>query len=144
MTPYHRVLCAIDLSPQNTQVVAGALRAVAGKAERVHLIHVCEHPITGYGEAMTSNHRVNENQIKQGVYPILEHLANDNNIPLAQIHIEFGRPATVIHETALSLKADLIVSGSHGKHGVQLLLGSTANAVVHGARCDVLNIRIQQ
>jgi len=34
-----------------------------------------------------------------------------------------------------------VVIGSHGRHGVQLLLGSTANAV-HGASCDVLAVRM--
>ena len=38
--------------------------------------------------------------------------------------------------------ADLIVVGSHGRHGLALLLGSTANAVLHGAPCDVLAVRI--
>lgn len=37
---------------------------------------------------------------------------------------------------------DLIVVGSHGRHGLALLLGSTANAVLHGAPCDVLAVRI--
>ncbi len=37
---------------------------------------------------------------------------------------------------------DLIVVGSHGRHGLALLLGSTANAVLHGAPCDVLAVRL--
>ena len=35
-----------------------------------------------------------------------------------------------------------LVVGSHGRHGLALLLGSTANAVLHGAPCDVLAVRI--
>jgi universal stress protein A len=38
---------------------------------------------------------------------------------------------------------DLIVLGSHGRQGIQLLLGSTANAVLHGAPCDVLAVRVK-
>jgi len=38
---------------------------------------------------------------------------------------------------------DLVIVGSHGRHGVRLLLGSTANAVLHGAECDVLAVRVQ-
>ena len=38
--------------------------------------------------------------------------------------------------------ADLIVVGSHGRHGLALLLGSTANGVLHGATCDVLAVRV--
>ncbi|HHQ41669.1 MAG TPA: universal stress protein, partial [Chromatiales bacterium] len=38
--------------------------------------------------------------------------------------------------------ADLIVLGSHGRRGLTRLLGSTADAVLHSARCDVLAVRI--
>ena len=38
---------------------------------------------------------------------------------------------------------DLIVIGSHGRSGIQLLLGSTANTVLHGAPCDVLAVRVK-
>jgi len=38
--------------------------------------------------------------------------------------------------------ADLIIVGSHGRHGLALLLGSTANGVLHGAACDVLAVRV--
>ena len=40
--------------------------------------------------------------------------------------------------------ARLIVVGSHGRHGLALLLGSTANGVLHHAKCDVLAVRIQE
>ena len=33
--------------------------------------------------------------------------------------------------------------GSHGRHGLALLLGSTANDVLHGAPCDVLAVRLK-
>ena len=48
----------------------------------------------------------------------------------------------VVLEEVERLKADLIIVGSHGRHGVRLLLGSTANAILHGAKCDVLAVRI--
>ena len=37
---------------------------------------------------------------------------------------------------------DLIVLGTHGQKGVQLLLGATANSVLHGSSCDVLSVRV--
>ncbi|WP_220460082.1 MULTISPECIES: universal stress protein [unclassified Colwellia] len=39
---------------------------------------------------------------------------------------------------------DLIITGSHGVHGLQLLLGSTTNAILHGAICDVLAVRFKE
>ena len=53
-----------------------------------------------------------------------------------------GAPKNVIIHQAEKLKADLIIVGSHGRHGIQLLLGSTANGVIHHAHCDVLAVRI--
>jgi len=41
-------------------------------------------------------------------------------------------------------QADLIVIGSHGRHGLQRLLGSTATPVLHNAKCDVLAVRIKE
>ena len=37
---------------------------------------------------------------------------------------------------------ELIVVGSHGRHGFSLIFGSTSNSVLHGAQCDVLAVRI--
>jgi len=37
---------------------------------------------------------------------------------------------------------DLIVVGSHGRHGLALLLGSTANDVLHARRRDVLAVKL--
>lgn len=54
-----------------------------------------------------------------------------------------GRPAVEIRSHAERVGADLIVIGSHGRHGLPgLLLGSTANGVLHNAPCDVLTVRI--
>ena len=36
---------------------------------------------------------------------------------------------------------DLIVMGSHGIHGMAVLLGSTSDGVLHRAGCDVLVVR---
>ena len=43
---------------------------------------------------------------------------------------------------AEALHSDLIVVGTHGHRGIARLLGSTASAVSHNARCDVLTVRI--
>jgi nucleotide-binding universal stress UspA family protein len=56
-----------------------------------------------------------------------------------------GRGSTrrEILRLAKELDTNLIVIGSHGREGIQRLLGSTANAVLHGAPCDVLAVRIK-
>jgi universal stress protein A len=53
-----------------------------------------------------------------------------------------GSPKLEIVRVAEENNVDLIIVGSHGKHGIALLLGSTANGVLHHAKCDVLAVRI--
>jgi universal stress protein A len=55
----------------------------------------------------------------------------------------WGVPKQEIIHIAEQQQVDLIVLGSHGRHGLALLLGSTANAVLHYAKCDVMAIRLQ-
>jgi universal stress protein A len=53
-----------------------------------------------------------------------------------------GNPATEIVAYAEETECDVIVLGSHATHGINLLLGSVANAVLHKAKCDVLTVRV--
>ncbi len=56
--------------------------------------------------------------------------------------IKQGDPAEEILATAEKMKADVIVTGSHGRHGAQkFLLGSVSSKVVDHAECDVLVVK---
>lgn len=53
-----------------------------------------------------------------------------------------GNPAAEIVAYAEESGCDVIVLGSHATNGINLLLGSVANAVLHKAKCDVLTVRV--
>ena len=53
-----------------------------------------------------------------------------------------GLPAEKILETAKKMKVDLVVVGSHGRHGAKkFLLGSISSKVVDYATCPVLVVK---
>lgn len=53
-----------------------------------------------------------------------------------------GMPAEKILETAKKMKIDLIIVGSHGRHGAKkFLLGSISSKVVEYANCPVLVVK---
>jgi nucleotide-binding universal stress UspA family protein len=53
-----------------------------------------------------------------------------------------GDPSSQIVRTARSLRADMIVLGTHGRRGVsRFLLGSVAERVIATAPCPVLTVR---
>jgi universal stress protein A len=56
--------------------------------------------------------------------------------------LAYGQPRQEIHRFARENACDLIVVGSHGRHGLALLLGSTANDLLHGAPCDTLAVSL--
>jgi universal stress protein A len=64
------------------------------------------------------------------------------NVPENQRWLIWGSPKEEICALAVQEEVDLIVVGSHGRHGLALLLGSTANDVLHHAPCDVLAVRL--
>jgi len=52
-----------------------------------------------------------------------------------------GKPAAAILATAAASRAELIVIGTNGLHGIdRLLLGSVADTVLRRATCDVLSV----
>jgi nucleotide-binding universal stress UspA family protein len=56
--------------------------------------------------------------------------------------LEIGDPRSQIEQVSRRVGADLIVMGTHGRHGLQrLLLGSVAESIVRTARCPVLLVR---
>jgi universal stress protein A len=66
------------------------------------------------------------------------------NIDDDKLYFRTGRASAEVHDVVLEMDIDLIVLGTHGQAGLQLLLGSTANSVLHGATCDVLAVRIKE
>lgn len=78
-----------------------------------------------------------ETQAKKSLQPLVKRL----NITEQDLHIPIGQTSGEILDFAENENVDLIITGSHGVHGLKLLLGSTANAILHGAKCDVLAVR---
>jgi nucleotide-binding universal stress UspA family protein len=60
---------------------------------------------------------------------------------LKSVRVNTGVPWQVICRDADEEKADLIVIGSHGYHGIDRLLGTTASRVVNHAHRSVLVVR---
>ena len=62
--------------------------------------------------------------------------------PTIPEYLECGETAAEIIKVAISWSAELIVIGSHGRHGFdRLILGSIAESVTRSAPCPVLVIK---
>ncbi len=142
MSAYQRILLAVDLTEESKQVaVSGTGLATAFGAE-LHVIHVIEPLSLAYGGDIPMDLSSVQEQIHEQAKSHLAEFANGLGVPPDRQYLIFGRPESEIHRVAESQDMDLIIVGSHGRHGLALLLGSTANGVLHGASCDVLAVRV--
>jgi nucleotide-binding universal stress UspA family protein len=56
--------------------------------------------------------------------------------------VKFGKDAETIIKTCVEKKTDLLIVGSHGRHGAKkFLLGSVSSKLVEHAPCDVLVVK---
>ena len=145
MKLYQHVLVAVDLHANCDNRVIERAKAIAEASQaKMSLVHAVEH-INAYGvaEAYSAVLDVEEQMIAEAKRQP-SNLVKEFGIPEPQQHLEVGSPKSVILSKMKELKIDLIVVGSHGRHGLQLLLGSTANAILHHSAVDVLAVRVQE
>lgn len=144
---YQHVLVAVDVSDEAEQVLKQA-RQVAGehgaKLSVMTVVKPLTHVYGGLDMVSYTQASVNfEQEAEAQARKRAEELAAAVGVKPADVHVSVGPPASQIVDMAAAQNADLIVVGSHGKHGLGLLLGSTANGVLHQAECDVLTVRIK-
>lgn len=143
---YANILIAVDLSGESRAVLDAAKAVSAKTGARMHLVTVVK-PLTqvygGLDMAPIARGTLSfEEEATTQARKQLENLAEEYDIAKEDVHIILGAPGPEIRDLAKSTNTDLIVLGSHGRHGFNLLLGSTANAVLHDAGCNVLAVRL--
>lgn len=145
MQAYQHILVALDFS-ETAPVVCERGKDLADRyGADLTLLHVVESlPIVDstYGPVMPFEIDLTE-QMVEAARARMDQAGQEFQVPDGRRLIELGSPKTEIVRIAQERHADLIVLGSHGRHGVKLLLGSTAASVIHHARCDVLALRLK-
>lgn len=145
MCLYNKIVLALDLSDEAEKIFAKA-KTVLKDGGALYAVHVME-PLDAiyfsdaYGAASVqfqkaqdemqaiTKQRLQEFCLKRGI-------ADDHQALIV------GSPAKEIRHFAAHNNAEAIVMGTHGRHGMGLLLGSTANGVLHGTPCDVLAVKV--
>ena len=143
MSMYKKILVAVDLSDDSPIVLDKARNLAKQYDAELSVVHVIEPIAVGYAIEVSSVdiESLHQEASRQARDQLLEMGAN-LDIPESRLHSKLGHPAREIRVLAESIDADLIVIGSHGRHGWELLFGSTSNEVAHGVKCDLLSVRI--
>lgn len=139
--PYENVLVALDLAAENVEIVMRHAMETTADPKNITALHVLEQSYLYYGDdvAIAGAATIHE-QTMQDLRVRMKAL--EGQYDLGKTAVLEGHPATEIHAYADEAGVDLIVLGTHGRHGWRLMMGSTANAVLHGTHCNVLAVRI--
>ncbi|MBN3560558.1 universal stress protein [Aliamphritea spongicola] len=144
MSIYNHILLAVDLSEASHQLVE-KVRIIAQSCQSdLSLIHVIEPLSFAYGGDVPMDLTAIQEQLDEHAQEKIRKFSAALDYPIKHQHIVSGHTESEIHRIAEETNCDLIVVGSHGRQGLALLLGSTANGVLHGANCDVLAIRLTE
>ena len=143
MSDYRKILVAVDLSDDSSIIIDKARHiAIANEAE-LSLVHVQEPLAISYALDIPSINLADLHaELAEEAHKRLLELGSAVDIPVSRLHSLIGQPAHEVRLLAKSLGADLIVTGGHGKHGLDLLLGSTSTSVAHGVSCDLLIVKL--
>ena len=137
---YKKVLFATDFDEIGVSAAHKAKKIADENGADLLLVHVVE-PIPAYAYPGFAGFAEVEVSIREQAEKELNALANQLGVDENHRLLEFGSVKNEILRLAEEHKIDLIVAGSHGKHGLGLLLGSTANSILHASHCDMLIVQ---
>ncbi len=139
------ILVPIDFSVHSRNALKYAVPLAEEFSASLHLVYVVEPTIypadLGFGQVVLPGL---EDELRQKAADELQQLIEkeiEGNI-VATASVRTGSPHQEILDEAEERNVDLIVVASHGHSGVeQILFGSTADRIVHHAKCPVLTVR---
>ena len=149
---YKTILAAVDMDESNQEVCSKAHDLAKSNNAKLYLIHVLKTSVPvmtptaiGGGAIVAELSEEDYKKIREHATKNLDEIA----IKLGDIVVETKLTESVdtcesIHDEAKRINADLIVAGSHGRHGLSLFLsGSTAGRLLKDSPCDVLAVLVE-
>jgi nucleotide-binding universal stress UspA family protein len=143
MVEFTHILCPIDLGDTSVRSLAHAARLAGWYGSRLTVLHVAptfepwQIPPADFGGSV----QIVTPPTRDEILADMRRMAGLAGAPAADFVADTGDAPTAIVDRAVSLPADLIVMGTHGRRGFRrLLLGSVTERVLREAPCPVLTV----
>ena len=134
-----KVLVAIELSNEVAHFVISKALDVCGPDVRIEVVHVVDPASVTYSVDPTMTGQLYQEMFEQVMGNGKRRLAEicaPFAIPADCQHVRYGRVAHEVHALLGEGGFDACMVGSHGYAGWRRLLGSKANAILHGTPVD--------
>ena len=153
--PYKKIMVGVDFSPHSKHAAKRAIQLSQQYKARLELVNVVNEaalydlyydPI-GMGFTMTEFSQAGMEGIGQMIDSLIDKSKDQMKSIISELGLEdsqgivvTGRPNTTLNSYAQAQDVDLIVMGTHGKRGIDAILGSTTRYIQSHARCEVLAV----
>ncbi len=140
---FRRILIAVDSTPLAVHAAELGVEFATALSAEIAFVHAIEPGLSQAPGIAPRDLIAEAERDARKLIAGFSQLLPQAGAPLEFIHV--GKPAHEIVRTAKEWPADVVVIGSHGRHGIQrALLGSVAEAVMRHAPCPVLVIRAKE
>jgi universal stress protein A len=145
MSEYNNILVALECSKESEAVLERAkqLADLQGSAS-LHLLHVVIDIIAVDWVGMPGQvpPPIDQSELTDSAAQYLKPMIEKVGLDPSNLTMRYGFAAQEILDQAKDINADLIIAGSHARHGLERLLGSTAHRILNLSECDVLLVRV--
>jgi len=142
MTIYRNILAVVGVGEDSSQVATHA-RDLAADTPGVQLtlLHVVEYvPVEPLSDSLLPSVQIETELVERSRVRMRELAVSLG--PAVRWEVASGNVKTEITRFAREGRFDLIVIGSHERHGLSILVNLTEDTVLHAAPCDVLAVRL--
>lgn len=142
MSIYRSILAVIDLSVDGAPVAqrAAALASHTPGAT-LKILHVVEYvPVEPLSDSLLPAVQIEGELVERARTQLAQMAASLS--PAPQWEVAVGNVKNEIVRIAREGGHDLIVIGSHERHGLSILVNLIEDAVLHSSPCDVLAVRL--
>jgi nucleotide-binding universal stress UspA family protein len=141
-TTIRHILVPHDFSETAENALSFAIDLASKLGARITVVHAYEIPTYNFADGLALTVEM-VSDIQRAANAALEVIASrvrQSGLPV-QPSLRQGPAWTEINAAAKETHADLIVMGTHGRHGLaRALLGSVAEKIVRTAPCPVLTV----
>ncbi len=141
---YKHILYATDLGT-NEKIIRKKVKTVTWQNDaKLSVAHIVESmPVFMDMSGYLNTAEIIE-EMRKEASALIAKICKDLEVAESDQYIIIGSPKIEIVALAKKVKADLIIIGAHNRHLLDNLIGSTTDAVLRSADCDVLTIRYKK
>ena len=149
MLNYKHILYAVELTEAQEPFIRNTIEALKNKNIKITLLHVVHPSSLIYADASYISSDLYgfqdnlETDIIKRAEDEMKTFCDSCNLPSEHGLIKVGRPDITILNTAKKIEIDAILVNGHS-HNLFGRLGSTADAIINKANCDVIVLKNQE